>query len=46
VRTVILAVFNQLAGLFKSEAGLTSSMLGITAITLPDVPAQDGSAAT
>ena len=42
VRTILLAVLSQFAGLIESETGFTSPVLGFTSMSLPAVPAQDG----
>ena len=41
VRTILLAMLSQFAGLIESETGFTSPVLGFTSMTLPAVPAQD-----
>jgi hypothetical protein len=41
VRTILLEMLSQFAGLIESETGFTSPVLGFTSMTLPGVPAQD-----
>jgi len=41
VRTILLAVLSQFAGLIEAGEGFSSPVLGFTPIALPAVPAQD-----
>jgi hypothetical protein len=42
VRTILLAVLSQFAGLIESETGFSSPVLGFASMALPAVPAHDG----